>query len=148
MKKHTFVLNGLEYTIEQSLSGDYCRLLYKEIVVIDDSACEDFYGEPDQLEDVFKEYINEEASKRMLWWLLIGAIYEWGSDPKMIEDHVEAEAISDVIENATEFDCITDMAEIDDLKSRLDMDECVCNRIYTFVNGSFGTLCLDEDWSY
>ena len=58
MKKHTFVLNGLEYTIEQSMFGDYCRLLYKDIIVINDSACEDFYGDPDQLEDVFKEYIN------------------------------------------------------------------------------------------
>ena len=148
MKKHTFVLNGLDYTIEQSLSGDYCRLFYKGILIIDDPACEDFYGEPDQLEDVFKEYINEEASKRMLWWLLIGAIYEWGSDSKRIEDRIEAESISDVLENATEFKCVTDFEEIEQLKSRLDLDDCICNRIYTFVNGSSGSLCLDEDWDY
>ena len=147
MKKHTFVLNGLEYTIEQSLSGDYCRLLYKDITILDDSACEDFYGEPDQLEDVFREHIKEEASKRMPWWVLLDAMYEWGSDPKKIEDREEAESISDVIEKATEFNCVTDSGEIDNLKAKLDMAICTCDRIYTFVNGSCGCICLDEDWT-
>lgn len=148
MKKHTFVLNGLDYTIEQSLSGDYCRLLHKGILIIDDSACEDFYGEPDQLVDVFKEYIKEEASKRFPWWSLMGAIYEWGSDASRIESEEEARSVSDVIDCATEFNCITDFDEIEQLKSRLDLNKCICNRIYTFVNGSFGSVCLDEDWDY
>ena len=148
MKKHTFVLNGLEYTIEQSLSGDYCRLLYQEITILDDSACEDFYGDPDQLEDVFKAHIEEDASKRFPWWTLMDAIYEWGSDPKKIEDQEEAKSISDVIEDAIEFNRITDFDEIEQLKSKLDLDDCVCNRIYTFTNGSSGSLCLDEDWTY
>ena len=63
-----FEINNREYTIEKSISGDYCRLLYKGMILIDDSACEDFYGEPEDLIDVFKSYIEEEAIKRAPWW--------------------------------------------------------------------------------
>lgn len=58
MKRHNFVFNGREYTIEQGISGDYCRLKQGDEMIIDDSACEDFYGEPEELEDIFKAYLE------------------------------------------------------------------------------------------
>ena len=146
MTTTTFEINNREYTIEKSISGDYCRLLYRGKILIDDSACEDFYGEPKDLIDIFKSYIEEEASKRAPWWTLMDAMFEWGSDPQLIEGEEQARSISDVIENAERYGVISDQEEIDELKSMLDLDDYDVKIIHTFVNGSSGAYCFVEDY--
>lgn len=142
----TFEINNREYTIEKSISGDYCRLLYKDFLLIDDSACEDYYGEPSELIEIFKADIMEEASKRMPWWILIGAMFEWGSDPELIEDEDNARRVSDIIEGAEIYMQITDREEIDEQKAKLDLDDNYVSRIFTFVNANAGSFCLAEDY--
>ena len=142
----TFEFNNREYTIEKSISGDYCRLLYNDILLIGDSACEDYYGEPSELIEIFKADIMEEASKRMPWWILIGAMFEWGSDPELIEDEDNARRVSDIIEGAEIYMQVTDREEIDEQKAKLDLDDNDVSRIFTFVNANAGSFCLAEDY--
>ena len=146
MTTATFEFNNREYTIEKSISGDYCRLLYNDILLIADSACEDFYGEPEDLIDIFKYYIEEEASKRMPGWILIGARVVWGSDPELIEDEDNARRVSDIIEGAEIYMQVTDREEIEDQKAKLDLYGNDISRIFTFVNVNAGSFCLAEDY--
>lgn len=146
MTTATFEINNREYTIEKSISGDYCRLLYNGKILINDSACEDFYGEPADLIDVFKSYIEEEASKIAPWWTLIDAMFEWGSDPQLIENEEQARNVSDIIENADRYGVIGNKEEIDEFKPMLDLNDYDVKLIHTFVNGSSGSYCLAEDY--
>ena len=69
MRTATFTYENRTYTVEQSISGDYCRLLYGDHLIIDDSACEDFYGTPEELVDVFKSYLEGLLYDQEAWWL-------------------------------------------------------------------------------
>lgn len=140
---NTFNINNREYTIEKSHDGDYYQLSCEGVLIVDEDR-EDFKSEN---VEAFKNRIEAEASKRMPWWCLIGAIFEWGSDPELIEDEDYARNISDVIEEAQAFSEVTDKEEVSEIKARLgfgEQDEV--RRIYTFVNGSGGSFCLDGDF--
>lgn len=141
MNTFNFVLNNREYTIEKSISGDYCRLKYKGINIFDDSAYEDTYGEPEELVDTFKAIIEGDASKRYPWWVLLDAIIEWGSDPAVIEFEEDAREWSDVLEGAQVWE-IEDEEEKEDAAEKLGVD--TEEHIFAFVNGNRGNFMLSE----
>ena len=146
MRTHNFELNGLTYTIEQSISGGYCRLLYGQTILLDDPACADFYGKPEELEDVFKTYIQEEASRRFPWWVLRGAIVEQGSDPATIETEEDARQWADTINGGRVWE-ITDASDLETSRRQLGFEdgERVAH-IFAFVNGNRGNFALYDDF--
>ena len=114
-----FEINGRTYKVESYTSDDSCyRLVYlpnpetspnshEAINLIDDTACEDYYGDIDTVADIMAEQIREEAEKPYPWWTLIGTIYEWGSDPMIIEDEESARSFAQAL------DCATIIADLD-----------------------------------
>ena len=79
----TFEINGRTYAVESYSSDDNCyRLVYlptpetstnssEAINLIDDTACEDYYGDIDTVSDIMAEQIREEAEKPYPWWTLM-----------------------------------------------------------------------------
>lgn len=77
MKTKEITVNGYKFTVEPTLTDDNCyRLSYGNSVVLDDSACADFYGDIDDVAEVMAEYIKEETEKAHPWFTLLGAIIE------------------------------------------------------------------------
>ena len=156
----TFEINGRTFAVVSNIGDDNCYRLvalptpdadpnaYGSINVIDDTACEDYYGDIDTVADIMKEAIREEAEKPYPWWTLLGAIYEWGSDPKIIEDEEEARSIADVLDSATTINDVdmNDEEEVNAAKARLDLEDNDVTAIHTFVNGSYGSFSLAEEW--
>lgn len=121
---------------------------YGAINLIDDTACEDYYGDIDTVADIMADRISEEANKPYPWWTLIGALFEWGSDAQLIEDEEEARNISDVIANATILSTVDmdDEEEVEIAKAKLVLQYSDVTTIHTFVNGSAGSFSLAEEW--
>lgn len=157
----TFEINGRTYVVESYISDDNCyRLVYlptpetstnshEAINLIDDTACEDYYGDIDTVADIMADRIREEAEKPYPWWTLMGAIYEWGSDPTLIEDEEAARSFAQVLDCATSIGLI-DMEDEEEArinKERLDLEDYDVTAIHTFVNGSYGTFSLSDEWS-
>ena len=156
----TFEINGRTFAVVSYISDDNCYRLvalptpdadpnaYGSINVIDDTACEDYYGDIDTVADIMADRISEEANKPYPWWTLFGAIYEWGSDPKIIEDEEEARSIADVLDAATTINDVdmNDEEEVNAAKARLDLEDNDVTAIHTFVNGSYGSFSLAEEW--
>jgi hypothetical protein len=156
----TFEINGRTFAVVSYISDDNCYRLvalptpdadpnaYGSINVIDDTACEDYYGDIDTVADIMKEVIREESEKRYPWWTLLGALFEWGSDPKIIEDEEEARSIADVLDAATTINDVdmNDEEEVNAAKARLDLEDNDVTAIHTFVNGSAGSFSLAEEW--
>lgn len=155
-----FIINERTYAVVSKLSNDDSyRLVYLSNpddnpnglcakVILDDSACEDFYGDIDTVADIMKEYIHEEAEKPYPWWTLFNTVYEWGSDSRIIEDEETARSFSDVLAGATIIGCVDmkDEYEVECAKLNLDLEDATVFAIHTFVNGSAGSFCLSEDW--
>ena len=158
--KKTFEINGRTFAVVSYISDGNCYRLvalptpdadpngYGSINLIDDTACEDYYGDINTVADIMKEVIREEAEKPYPWWTLLGAIYEWGSDPKIIEDEEEARSIADVLDSATSISDvdINDEEEVNAAKARLELEDNDVTAIHTFINVSYGTFCLAEEW--
>ena len=156
----TFEINGRTFAVVSYISDDNCYRLvalptpdadpnaYGSINVIDDTACEDYYGDIDTVADIMKEVIREEAEKPYPWWTLLGAVFEWGSDPMAIVDEETARSIADVIDGATILGTVdmTDEYEAEIAKSRLNLDDADVTTIHTFVNGSSGSFSLKDEW--
>lgn len=86
MERKEITVNGYTFSVESTLGDENCyRLMYGGITVIDDTACEDFYGDIDAVADVMAEYAKEETEKPFPWLTLLDAIVEQGSDPTRIE---------------------------------------------------------------
>lgn len=156
-----FEINGRTFVVVSNVSDDGSyRLVYLPsydahpnslgaITLIYDSACEDYYGDIDTVADIMMEAIREEAEKPYPWWTLFGALFEWGSDPMIIEDEEEARSISNVLDSATTIIDVdmTDDEEVNAVKARLDLEDNDVTAIHIFVNGSYGTICLANEWS-
>ena len=156
----TFEINGRTFAVVPCIDDDDCYRLvvlqtpdanpygYDAIHVLDCPACEDFYGDIDTVAEVMKEYISEEAEKPYPWWTLLGAVCEWGSDPRNIEDEESARSFADVIANATILSTV-DMDneyEVEIAKANLDLEDADVTTIHTFVNGSAGSFSLADEW--
>ena len=157
----TFEINGRTYAVVSKASDDNSyRLVYLPTPetlpnspgafnIIDDSACEDYYGDIDTVADIMKEAIREDAEKPYPWWTLLGAVYEWGSDPTNIEDEEAARSFAEVIDCATTlYDVdMSDEEEVNAAKARLNLEDADVTAIHHFVNGSYGTFSLAEEWN-
>lgn len=146
MKTKEIIVNGYKFTFEPTLSYDRCyRLSFGSSVVLDDSACADFYGDIDDVAEAMAEYIKEETEKAHPWFTLLGAIIEQGSDPVYIEDDKTAMSWGEVINGGRSWE-ITDLNEIEEVKPMLDLENCEVEHIYAFVNGCRGNFCLAQDY--
>ena len=157
----TFDINGRTFAVVPYISDENCYRLvaiptpdadpfaYGSINVIDDTACEDYYGDIDTVADFMKEVIREEAEKPFPWWTLLGAVCEWGSDPFNIEDEESARSFAQVIDCATILGTVDmdDEYEVEIAKTRLNLEDADVTTIHTFVNGSAGSFSLADEWN-
>lgn len=157
----TFEINGRNYAVVPDSSNDDCHhLVYlptpyanpytlEAVTILYCPACEDFYGDIDTVAEIMADYIKADANMPYPWWTLMGAIYEWGSDPILIEDEESARSFSQVLDGATSIRQIDmeDDEEVRVYKERLNLDDFDVTAIHTFVNGSHGTFSLDGEWS-
>ena len=152
-----FCINGRKFAVVSYISDEHCYRLIalsdnddinEGKILIDNTACDDFYGDIDDVTENMKEYIREEAKKPYPYWTLMGALYEWGSDPRLIEDEEEARSFAEVLDCATISPVDkSDEYEFKIAKERLNLeDNEEVAAIYTFVNGSYGSFALAEDW--
>lgn len=79
---------------------------------------------------------------------LLDAMFEWGSDPELIEDSENAFRVYNILRDCqatiTKIDEANDWYDTD--KSGLDLEDCDVRAIYEFVNGSQGSICLAKDY--
>lgn len=152
-----FCINGRKFAVVSYISDEHCYRLIalsdnddinEGKILIDDTACDDFYGDIDDVTENMKEYIREEAKKPYPYWTLMGALYEWGSDPRLIEDEEEARIFANVLNGATNISAVdeNDEEEFKLAKEKLDLEDAEVTTIHTFVNGSCGSFALAEDW--
>lgn len=153
-------IKGRIYCVESFNSDENCyRLVYlpsyetstnshRAINLIEDSACEDYYGDIDHVAEIMAEQIREEAEMPYPWWTLLGAVYEWGADPLNIEDEENAKAFANVLDTSTiitEID-MTDEEEARVHKEMLNLGGHDVKAIHLFVNCSYGTFSLADEW--
>lgn len=147
MKTKKITVNGYTFTVEPTIGDDNCyRLYYGSTPVLDDTACEDFYGDIGTVADTMAGYIKEETEKPFPWFTLLGAVVEQGSDATRIEYDEEARSWGEAINggNPTE---LTDEDDIKDAKERLDFDDTDhVAHVYHFVNGNAGNFILEKDY--
>ena len=156
-----FKINGRTYAVISYTSDENCyRLVYlpmpdtstnspEAINLIDDTACEDYYGDIDTVADIMLEQIREEAEKPYPWWILMGAVYERGTDPIIIYNEEDARSFAHVLNGATSIGIINmeNEEEVRISKEHLNLEDFDVTAIHTFVNGSYGTFSLAEEWS-
>lgn len=59
MKTKEITVNGYTFTVEPTLGDDNCYYLtHGGVVVLEDSACGDYYGDIDTVADVMAEYVR------------------------------------------------------------------------------------------
>ena len=160
MKEKKFEINGREYLVEPDIIDDnHYRLVYLPdgatnsndicaIILIDDSGCEDYYGDIDTVAEIMKEQIREDAEKPFPWWTLLGAVFQWGSDVELVEDEETARNYAEVLANATSIGLVdaNDEDEFTLSMQMLDLEGWDVKQIHTFVNGSCGSFCLSNEW--
>ncbi len=140
------IVSGYTFTVESSLGDDgFFRLLYKDIPVIDDSACTDYYGNIDTVADIMAENIKEEAEKPFPWFTLENTIVEQGGEPVRIQWNKEAEEWGRIINDGCPVE-LTDENEIKAAKERLGFDEDdEVVHVYAFDGGE-GHFILEKDY--
>lgn len=146
MNEKKITVNGYEFTVERSISGDYYRLLYGETLVFDDSACGDFYGDIEAVADIMAEYIKEETLKPHPWFTLLGAYVKQDGAPLVyIDSDTDAERWGEKLNrNCRE---ITEATEFEKAKEELDFDGCDVKHLYAFdYYGTCGCFCLYCDY--
>lgn len=141
-------VNGYTFKVEPDLfdeDGSY-SLSYGDALVLDDSACEDFYGDINVVADIMGEQVKEETEKPFPWFTLLGAIVEQGSDATKIEYDEDAKRWGEIINGGNPRE-LTSPEEIKDAKERLDFDDTDnVEHVYHFVNGNAGNFILERDY--
>lgn len=147
MNNKQITVNGYTFQVMPTLEDDNSyRLCYGGAIVLDDSACEDFYGDIDTVADIMAAYIQEETEKPFPWFTLLGAIVEQGSDATKIEDDEDAKRWGEIINGGNPRE-LTNPEEIKDAKERLDFDDTDhVEHVYHFVNGNAGNFILEKDY--
>ena len=136
-------VNGYTFTVESVGEGDNSySLMYGDVLVLEDSANPDFYGDIDTVADVMADYIQEETEKPFPWFTLQGAYAERGGEPVHIWDDKTAEEWGETI-NSGEPHELTNESDIKEAKARLGFDDYDdIKHVYSFDGGSF---VLDRD---
>ena len=145
MKKE-IIVNGFTFNVLPTIADDKCyRLEYDNVVVIDDSACEDFYGDINEVADRFKVYVEEECKKPYPWFTLIDTILVKDSEPITIEDDRTAKRYGEIFNNGTTTE-VLDQTDFERAKKALDLEDWDVAHIYSFAYeyGKRGYFCLSN----
>ena len=155
-----FLINNRLYATVSHVSDDNCyRLVYLPfsntnpndscaITLLDDTACEDYYGDIETVTKIMIDQIYSEATQPYPWWVLLGAMFQWGSDPMFVDDEETARSVAEAINNATRFYDVdmNDEEESSIAKDQLALENFDVISIHYFVNGSYGSFCLSDEW--
>lgn len=144
-----FEINGMVFKVKSYISDENCyRLQYEDVNIIDDTACEDFYGDIDSVAEIMKYCIMDEAMKDYPWWKLIGARFYYQGETFDIELESEARKMSDIISECDNVRLVTAEAgaEFIVVKSYLNYDYDEGNVIRVFNHNGSGFFCLKEDY--
>lgn len=130
------IVNGRIFNVVESVfENNYYILAYDGLTVLEDPACEDFYGEIDAVSDIMKEYIREEAEKPFPWFTLWNAIVVKDSNPVRINNREMAERYAKSINNG-DFHEVTNKSDIDRAKQKLGLEDYVVSHVFTYNYGS------------
>lgn len=147
--ENSFEINGMVFKVKSYISDSNCyRLQYEDINIIDDTACEDFYGDIDDVAEVMKYCIMDEAMKDYPWWNLIGARFYYQGEVFDIEFESDARKMSEIVCSSYNVRLVTAEAgeEFIVLKSYLNYDSDEGNVIRVFNCIGTGFFCLKEDY--
>lgn len=131
--------------VKQGISEDYYRLVTPEgVLILDDPACEDFYGDIDDVADFMSECIREDASKVLSWWELLDGVCVIGHrQESSISSKKDAEYMA---ENMSDVEPVTDKDEFKEAEEKLDLWS-EAKRIYKFTMlGERGYVALYKDF--
>ena len=153
MKSKEITLNGRTFEVRESL-GDPNRfiLTYEDCVVLDDSACEDFYGDIDEVAERMAAYFEEENAKQFPWYTLPTTWVVTDGDCEMIDDEETALRYAEKFNNGTARE-VTDREEFLAAMQKLELDDDYLDvsRIFSFAYeyGKRGYFCRENyDVSY
>lgn len=144
-----FEINGMIFKVQSCIGDSNCyRLKYEDIYIIDNTACEDFYGDIDSVAEYMKYYIIDDAMKDYPWWRLIGARFSYQEKIIDIEIETEAREISEILSDCENVRLVTAQsgAEFEEVKSNLNYDSYEGNVIRVFKNEGIWCFCLKEDY--
>lgn len=153
MKIKEITLNGRDFEVRESLDDSNCFILtYGDYVVLDDSACGDFYGNIDEVADRMAAYIEEENAKQFPWYTLPTTWVVTDGDCEMIDDKETALRYAEKFNNGTAQE-VTDREEFMAAKKKLELDDDCwdVSRIFSFAYeyGKRGYFCREnKDVSY
>lgn len=145
----SFEINGMTFKVKSYIGDSNCyRLQYDDLNIIDDTACQDYYGDIDSVAEIMKYNIMDEAIKDYPWWRLIGARFYYQGEMFDIELESEARKMSDIISECDNVRLVTAEAgaEFIVVKSYLNYDYDEGNVIRVFNHNGSGFFCLKEDY--
>ena len=155
-----FLINDRLYATVSHVSDENCyRLVYlpssytdvndiRAITLIDDTACEDYYGDIDTVTKIMIDQIYNEATQPHPWWVLLGAVFQWGPELTLIKEEETARNAAHSINNATRIYDIdmNNKEESTIAKERLLLEDFDVIAIHSFVNYVHGFFCLADEW--
>ena len=145
----SFEINGMVFKVKSYISDSNCyRLQYEDINIIDDTACEDYYGDIDDVAEIMKNNIMDEAMKDYPWWKLIGARFYYQGQIFDVDTESEAMKMSEILSACENVRLVTAQcgAEYEEVKSYLNYDSYEGNIIRVFNYDGTGFFCLKEDY--
>lgn len=145
----SFEINGMCFKVKSYISDANCyRLQYEDVNIIDDTACEDFYGDIDSVAEIMKSYIYDEAMKDYPWWRLLGSRFYYHGVVSDIDSESAARMVSDLISYCDNVRLVTAESgvEFQVAKSFLNYDDDEGNVIRVFNKDGLGIFCLKEDY--
>lgn len=153
MKIKEITLNGRTFEVCESLGDPNCFILtYEDYVVLDDSACEDFYGDIDEVAERMAAYVEEENAKQFPWYTLPTTWVVTDGDCELIDDKETALRYAEKFNNGTAQE-VTDRDEFLAAVEKLELDDDCwdVSRIFSFAYeyGKRGYFCRENyDVSY
>lgn len=149
MKIKEITLNGRTFEVREDLGDSNCFILtYGDQIVLEDSACEDFYGDIDEVADRMATYIEEENQKAFPWYTLPTTWVVTDGDCETIDDEPTAQHYARLFNNGTVLE-VTDRDEFLAAQEKLELDgDCWdVSRIFSFAYefGKRGYFCREND---
>ena len=155
-----FLINDRLYATVSHVSDENCyRLVYlpssytdpndiRAINLIDDTSCEDYYGDIEIVTKIMIDQIYNEATQPYPWWTLLGAVFQWGSELILIKEEETARNAAHAINNAARIYNIdmNNKEECTIAKERLLLEDYDVIAIHSFVNYVHGSFCLAYEW--
>ena len=94
------------------------------------------------------DQIYSEATQPYPWWVLLGAIFQWGSELILIKAEETARSAAHAINNAARIYDIdmNNKEESTIAKERLLLEDYDVIAIHSFVNYVHGSFCLAHEW--